>query len=107
MTTLKLLAAAALLLSLTSCAEMAARRAADAAERNAELSRIQDRYYNDPEFRARYDRAKYAQEYCANQAAYTNATTRGLLQSAFAGIEVQASCIDFYKRTGHLPGQAF
>jgi hypothetical protein len=101
------LVAAALLLSTTSCAQMAANRAAAEAERNAQLSAIQERYNTDPDFRARYDRARYAQEYCANQGAQANALTPGLVHAAFAGIEIQASCIDFYKRTGHLPGQAF
>lgn len=104
---MKYLLATAVLLNLTGCAQMAANRAAAQAERDRQLSVIRERYDTDPEFRAAYDRARYAQEYCANQASYANATTRGLVQSAFASIEVQSSCIDFYKRTGHLPGQGF
>lgn len=99
--------AALLILSTTSCAQMAANRAAARAAEEAQIAAIHERYNTDPEFRARYDRAAYAIEYCANQGAQANAMTRGLLQSAFASIEMQASCIDFYKRTGHLPGQAF
>lgn len=93
----------AALLGSTGCAQMARDRAA----RDAELARLQERYNTDPVFHRQVEQAQYAIDYCANQGAYANATTRGLVASAFASIEVQSSCIDFYKRTGHLPGQAF
>lgn len=107
---MKHLLAAALLLNLGGCAQMAANRAAAQAAQDADNSRLaqlRERYNTDPAFHAQVERAQYAIDYCANQAAYANATTRGLLQAGFASIEVQASCIDFYKRTGHLPGQTF
>lgn len=107
---INLFLAAAIALSVGGCAQMAANRAAAQAARDADDARIaqlRERYNTDPQFHAQVERAQYAIDYCANQAAYANATTRGLVQSAFASIEVQSSCIDFYKRTGHLPGQGF
>ena len=64
-----------------------------------------------PEVQAQEDflraRNEYARDYCANQAAMANMSQRGLLNAAFAGVGMQASCLDFYNRTGHLPGQGF
>lgn len=48
-------------------------------------------------------RDQYAREYCANQAAMANMSQHGLINAAFAGLGMQASCIDFYNRTGEFP----
>lgn len=52
-------------------------------------------------------RDAYAREFCNNQAAMANMSQHGLVNAAFAGLTMQASCLDFYQRTGHLPGQGF
>lgn len=51
-------------------------------------------------------RDQAARDYCGYQAGIANATQSGsMVRQAFAGIEVQAACLQYYAKTGRLPGQ--
>jgi len=49
----------------------------------------------------------YAVEYCSNQGTMASINSRGIVNSVFNSLATESICIDFYNRTGHLPGQAF
>ena len=46
-----------------------------------------------------------AREYCSLQAQNANMMTRGIVAGFFTGLAIGDQCLEFYNRTGAIPGQ--